>query len=330
MDSDRDHFFYSLIAVTIVLTCVLAGCRRSSEKTTSPLPAPVSVSPSSTSPLPSPASSSTTSPWPAGRVLYHSDQTGVYQIYLVVDGQLAVPLTEAPLGAVEPSWSPDGRRIAFAVHTSESGAEVYTMQDDGSDKHRVMTEQPRLNWHPEWSPDGTQLLFQSNRDGNLEIYKVNTDGTSLVNLTNHPDHDYDAAWSPDGCRIAFVSERKGGGRGGLYIMAEDGSDVTRVLDKSWDCSFPRWSPDGKQIAFASRKDGTLDIYLMNADGSDVQQVTERVGDNIMSAWVGNDRLIFSGDMGDLSWDLFLINVDGSDLVQLTTTSESERYPAWTP
>lgn len=304
-----------LIAATIVLIWVLTGCQRSKEAI-SPLPF--------SSPLDRPVS-----PWPAGRVLYHSNLTGVYQIYLVDNGQPPVVLTHAPGSATEPSWSPNGQKIAFAAYiTDATNIEIYTMRADGSERSRVMPIQSRLNWRPDWSPDGTQLLFQSNRDGNFEIYRVTVEGTSLVNITNHPANEGDPDWSPDGSKIVFISDRDGSN--GLYTMAEDGSNVTNLLDGSWDCSFPRWSPDGRRIAFTSKRDGTLDIYVINADGSNVQRVTDRPGDNVMPAWVGNDQLIFSGEVGDLSWDLFLINVDGSGLVQLTRTPESERFPAWAP
>jgi len=324
----ESYLVRKLIAVAVILLWVVAGCKHGEGTTApSPLTQPF-VSPVSTSPLPTPVDSFA-SLWPAGRVLYHSDLTGVFKIYLVVDGQPPLALTQELGGATEPAWSPDGQMIAFTGYTTDpNNVMIYTMRADGSEKRPVMSTQPQRNWRPDWSPDGTQLLFLSNRDGNFEIYKVNVDGTSLVNLTNHPANDRDADWSPDGDQIVFVSDREG--RNALYVMAEDGSGVARLLGGSWNCSFPRWSPDGERIAFTSGKDGTLDIYVMNADGSDVQKVTTRSGDNVMPAWVGNDRLMFSGDDTGDNWDLFVINVDGSGLVQLMTTTDSERYPAWAP
>jgi TolB protein len=262
--------------------------------------------------------------------LYHSNQTGAYQIYLVVDGQPAVALTQEPGSAVEPAWSPDRQQIAFAAEwPGSSGMAIYTMHADGSNKREVVSGQSGLNWRPNWSPDGSQLLFQSNRDGDYEIYKINLDGTSEVNLTNHPAHDGDAAWSPDGSQIVFTSNRDGANA--IYVMDADGSNVTKIFDEFW-CSFPRWSPDGQWIAFAG---GTvtvsaMKIYVMDAQGNNVRQVTDRVGDSVTPAWVGNDKLIFSGEVGDLSWDLFLVNVDGSNLIKLTTTPTSERFPTWLP
>ena len=315
--------FRKFIAVTIALVWVLAGCQSPEEPVLTPASPQFPASPLS-SPLDKP-----TSPWPTGQTLYHSNQSGVYQIYLVDNGRPPIALTEAPGSATEPSWSPDKLEVAFAAYTTDvDNLEIYTMPIGGGEKRKVMPTQPRLNWRPDWSPDGTQLVFQSNRDNNFEIYRVDVGEDSPVNLTNHPANDGDPDWSPDGSTIVFISDRNG--PNGLYTMAADGSAIVKLLDGSWSCSFPRWSPDGRLIAFTSKRDGTSDIYVMNADGSNVQPVTDRPGDNVMPAWVGDDRLIFSGEMGDLSWDLFLIHLDGSGLVQITDTPESERFPAWAP
>ncbi|RLC74492.1 MAG: hypothetical protein DRI61_16510 [Chloroflexi bacterium] len=267
--------------------------------------------------------------WPEGKILYHSDLTGVYQIYLVNNGQAPVPLTKSPGSAVEPTWSPDGTKIAFAAYTTDpTNIEIYILELATGKKRKLMPDQPHLNWRPDWSPDGKYLLFQSNRDGNFEIYKASIDGTALINLTKHPANDGDPDWSPDGSKIVFISDRDGGD--GIYVMGADGANVFQILDGSWDCSFPRWSPDGKKIAFASERDGTSDIYIVEMDSGKVSKVTNRFGDNTMPFWVGENKLIFSGEVGDRSWDLFIIEEDGNNLVQLTKTPESERYPVWSP
>ena len=189
-----------------------------------------------------------------------------------------------------------------------------------------------FNWRPAWSPDGNQLLFVSNRDGNLEIYRANIDGTDLVNLTNADQaNDADADWSPDGERIVFVSDRDYGDRA-IYLMNADGSDVREIPGPECLCSYPRWSPDGQKIAFAAQHDKTWDIFIMNPDGSDIRQVTTSPLDTYMASWVGNDQLLLAGEeTTSVGIDIYLINVDGTGLIQLTNTPYVEdSFPSWAP
>ena len=99
------------------------------------------------------------------------------------------------------------------------------------------------------APKTPKILFTSTRDGNLEVYMMNPDGSEQVNLTQHPALDLEAAWSPTGEQILFVSDREG--IRDLYLMDADGGNVRRVFKKKTDVSrtAPTWSPDSKQFAY---------------------------------------------------------------------------------
>ena len=110
-----------------------------------------------------------------------------------------------------------------------------------------------------------QIAFETNRDGNHEIYVMSTSGSGQTNLTNNPAIDVDPTWSSDGTRIAFGTDRDGNGE--IYIMNPDGSGVSNLTNSvGWDYD-PAWSPDGTRIAFVSDRNGNPEIYVMNADGS---------------------------------------------------------------
>ncbi len=98
-----------------------------------------------------------------------------------------------------------------------------------------------------------QIAFTSNRDGNLELYLMNTDGTGLVNLTNNSDgEDMDPAWSPDGSKLAFATTRDGNFE--LYLMNADGTGIVNLTNTTANERYPAWSPDGSKIAFHTDRD----------------------------------------------------------------------------
>ena len=101
------------------------------------------------------------------------------------------------------------------------------------------------------APTRSQIVFNSNRDGNGEIYVMDPDGRQQVRLTDHPDADFQPAWSPTGEQILFVSNRDGGRD--LYLMDTDGKNVQKVFRRGISRQQPSWSPDGKQIAYLGNK-----------------------------------------------------------------------------
>jgi Tol biopolymer transport system component len=224
-------------------------------------------------------------------VFSKEDEDHNIDIYLMdQDGSDPVRLTEFESIEVDPTWSPDGTKIAFS-----SGQDTYTdmmqgvvsvfnifvMAPDGSGVERL-TDIEAKNMAPDWSPDGNNLVFQTDRDGNLEIYLMNADGSGQTNLTNDPSDDQTPAWSPDGKMIAFTSDRDGNEE--IYIMNADGSNLTRLTDDPGRNRRPSWSPDGSMIAFYSERDGDFEVYVMAIDGSGLTQLTDHPDFDGFPSW----------------------------------------------
>jgi len=201
------------------------------------------------------------------------------------------------------------------------------------------------------------ILFETNRDGNTEIYMINPDGSNPTNLTSHTADETSAAWSPDGTKIAFVSGRDGNAE--IYVMNADGSGTTNLTKHPDTDTLPVWSPMGTHIAFQSDRDSTIptlsiepqlilpgynvEIYVMNADG------TGQVNVSNASAWDGfptwsedGTRLAFESSRDDtqlillgliidgLGHEIYAVDIDGSDLVNLTNSPEDDARPMWSP
>jgi dipeptidyl aminopeptidase/acylaminoacyl peptidase len=156
------------------------------------------------------------------------------------------------------------------------------MNADGSGVTRLTTNRGS-DAIPTWSPDGTKIAFQSDRDGNFEIYVMNPDGTGVARLTNNAASDGGPEWSPDGSKIAFTSQRDGDAE--VYVMNADGSGQTNVTDNPADDLLGAWSPDGTKIVFQSRRDDfNGDIFVMNADGSAQTNISNSTRAELQPDW----------------------------------------------
>jgi hypothetical protein len=135
------------------------------------------------------------------------------------------------------------------------------------------------------------IAFDSDRDGNSEIYVMNADGSSQQRLTFSARDDAAPAWEPSGERIAFASNRDGNWE--IYKMSCDGSNQTRLTSHPAGDYDPVYSPDGTQIAFESFRDGNWNVYVMGADGTDQRPVTGSSGDDWDPVWLDNSQLAYA-------------------------------------
>ena len=184
-----------------------------------------------------------------------------------------------------------------------------------------------------------KIAFESERDGNLDIYLVNPDGSNLQRLTKGKEA-WEPDWSPDRSKILFVSTLHGGEEE-VYVMDADGSNVRRLTHtpgegtSSWSAD---WSPDGKQIVFQSNRDGSpegwdgYDLYVMDANGSNVRRLTREHGFDAAPAWSPDGRTIaFMSSRDDKSRsEIYVMTVDGSKAWRLTHDKRQAGRPAWSP
>ena len=173
-----------------------------------------------------------------------------------------------------------------------------------------------------------RIAFQSQRNGNWDIYTMNPDGTDVIRLTADPAADERPGWSPDGSKIVFSSKRSG--NGDIYVMDADGGNVRRLTTHAAEDYAGQWSADGARIVFRSSRDGNKEVYVMNADGSGQTNLSRHPADDHGPVWspLGN-QIAFASDRAG-SDDLYLMNTDGSGLVRLTTAADNDFAAAWSP
>ena len=153
--------------------------------------------------------------------------------------------------------------------------------------------QPEPTPTPWPTPDNStvsRVAFATNRDGNWEIYVMNSDGSNPHNVTNNPGRDSHPSWSPGGSKIAFQSERDGNWE--IYVMNSDGSEQVRLTDDRGVDQSPTWSPDGTKIAFVSDRGGRHSVWTMNSDdGSEPEDVTGSYVNSRWPAWGPRSRTL---------------------------------------
>ncbi len=225
---------------------------------------------------------------------------------------------------VDPNWSPNGTKIAFARYNLVGGADIFVLNATGKGLVKVSgpsVSERIVNTHPTWARDGS-IVFASNRDGNFDLYRVGaaaTDGIVRMTKTDAPIQNMYPDYSIDGKMLVFSRSSALSATpatASLFTMQAIPGAAAMKLTKAITGLGDRaaaWSPDNRQIAFYSDRAGNNDIYVINRDGSSLTRLTSSTASELEPTWSpdGHALAYLSDRTGHT--ELWLMNVIGANL-----------------
>lgn len=171
------------------------------------------------------------------------------------------------------------------------------------------------------SPLWGKIVFHSGRDGNAEIYTMDSDGSNQMRLTFNAVSDAYPVWSPNGQQIAFASSRDGNRE--VYMMDADGMNQRNLTNHPKYDSFPAWSPDGTQIAFISSRNRDdkhyRNIFVMNTNGSHIKQITDSYATSSPQWSPDGKRIAYQHKKDEFSTiqQIYVMDADGTNRWQVS-------------
>lgn len=281
--------------------------------TASPLPPPPTETPVPDTPTatPPPAPTATSKPkasLASYRVIYsHFDggdqaDENKYSVWVMRgDGQQAAEVLRP---AIEPAYSPDGKKIAY--YRPFNGIWVYDLNQKSA-THVVVSDYAEF---ASFAPDGKKLVFHewigNWWSADVNLFVVNVDGGGRTQLLP----GIRPCWSPKGNLIAFDSCR--GTDCGIFVVQPNGQGLRQVTsDGGGKVS---WSPDGKRLAYSTEVDGDPEIWVVNADGSGRKQLTKNQGNDTLPVYTPDGQYIyFLSDQNGTAWAIRVMNANGSNV-----------------
>jgi TolB protein len=237
------------------------------------------------------------------------------------DGFGAQTITSDNTSVVAPVWAPGRNAIYYTSHKLNS-PDIY-VQNLSTGERRAVVQFSGSNLSPAPSPDGRKLAAVLSKDGWVDLYVMNVDGSEVVRLTRSRDHESSPCWSRDSRYVIYagaVNERRG-----LYRVPVGGGAAQRITTSGVaNPTEPDVSPDGEWIAFTSQRGGGFDICVVPAKGGGATVLVE--GED--PSWAPNSRNLIYARRSGSGRVLSLLDVPTKQFKDVRRISGGASQPSW--
>ena len=277
---------------------------------------------------------------PDGRFVAYVDiqafRAQITQLWILnLESGEATPLTEGRSNDLSPSWAADGKALYYI--SNRGGTMDLWRQDLSEDAApegppRAVTTGIGMRTAV-FSPDGTKLAYSKGQwVANLWRVPILTD--RVATWADAEQLTFDQAFvefvdvSPDGERLVLSSNRAG--NPDLWLMPDEGGEMTQLTTDPTPDWFPSFSPDGREIAFYAYRSGNRHIWVMPSGGGTARQITSGESEDYHPVWSpdGKELAFFSGRSGNL--DVWAVPAEGGEARQMTKDTAGDSYVRWSP